>query len=73
MYKQFIEELYVIIIDFTLVMYIHGVMQVKLQIPKVILYVDNFVNKSFNILYIVLICVHYEKNLETIKNDYYSP
>ena len=51
MYKQFIEELYVIIIDFTLVMYIHGVMQVKLQIPKVILYVDNFVNKSFNILY----------------------
>lgn len=48
-------ELYVTIIDFTLVMYIHGVMQVKLQIPKVILYVDNFVNKSFNILQGVLI------------------
>lgn len=27
-------------------------MQVKLQIPKVILYVGNFVNKSFDILYI---------------------
>lgn len=31
-------------------MYIYGVMQVNLQIPKVILYVGNFVNKSFNIL-----------------------
>lgn len=27
-------------------------MQVKLQIPKVILYVGNFVNKSFDILLI---------------------
>lgn len=32
-----------------------ALMQVKLQIPKVILYVGNFVNKSFNILSVVLI------------------